>query len=86
MDRHPNRPAHIHFLVVDPEDKHHSLVTQIFDRESKWLNSDAVFAVKDELVVDFKKTNRPGLDYELEYDLVIAPNDEALADIEGHAQ
>lgn len=52
LDRHPYRPAHIHFWVE--ADGHRTLVTQIFDRESEYLKDDSVFAVKDNLIVDFK--------------------------------
>lgn len=44
MDRHPNRPAHIHLRIVAAGCA--TLVTQLFDRKSKWLDDDAVFAVK----------------------------------------
>jgi catechol 1,2-dioxygenase/hydroxyquinol 1,2-dioxygenase len=49
--RHPNRPAHIHFLV-----KAHGftdLTTHIFVAGSPYIDSDAVFAVKESLVTDF---------------------------------
>jgi catechol 1,2-dioxygenase len=52
LDRHPYRPAHIHFWIE--ADGHRTLVTQIFDRTSDYLKDDSVFAVKDDLVVDFK--------------------------------
>lgn len=39
MDRHPYRPAHIHFNVMAPG--HKSLVTQVFDRESEYLKDDS---------------------------------------------
>lgn len=39
------------FYVDAPEHKH--LVTQVFDRESKYLDDDSVFAVKDNLIIDF---------------------------------
>ena len=52
MDRHPFRPAHIHFRVRAPG--HQELVTQIFDRNNQYLENDSVFAVKDSLIVDFK--------------------------------
>jgi catechol 1,2-dioxygenase len=32
---------------------HKTLVSQVFDRESDYLKDDAVFAVKDSLVIDF---------------------------------
>ncbi|QIW99165.1 hypothetical protein AMS68_004683 [Peltaster fructicola] len=51
LDRHPMRPAHIHFILSAPGYK--PLVTQIFDRRDKHIDNDTVFAVKDSLVVDF---------------------------------
>ncbi len=49
--RHGNRPAHIHFIVG--AEGHASLTTHIFVAGSPYLDSDAVFGVKDSLVVDF---------------------------------
>jgi hydroxyquinol 1,2-dioxygenase len=46
--RHPWRPAHLHFRILAPG--HRTLVTHIFDRDDRYLDSDAVFGVKDELV------------------------------------
>ncbi|BEI80365.1 hypothetical protein CcaverHIS002_0108940 [Cutaneotrichosporon cavernicola] len=37
-----------------PPPGHRTLVTQIFDRQSDYLKDDSVFAVKDNLIVDFK--------------------------------
>ncbi|GHJ89993.1 hypothetical protein NliqN6_6395 [Naganishia liquefaciens] len=51
MGRHPYRPAHIHFWIEAPG--HKTLVSQVFDRESDYLKDDAVFAVKDSLIIDF---------------------------------
>jgi catechol 1,2-dioxygenase len=45
LDRHPMRPAHIHFIVSAPG--YRSLTTQIFDRRDKHIADDAVFAVKE---------------------------------------
>jgi hydroxyquinol 1,2-dioxygenase len=50
--RHPWRPAHIHMIVRAPG--HRTLTTHIFDAESDWLDSDAVFAVKPSLVRHFE--------------------------------
>lgn len=50
-DRHPYRPAHIHFLVTAPG--YRELTTHIFIGGSEYIESDAVFAVKDSLVKDF---------------------------------
>ncbi|NIL84649.1 Hydroxyquinol 1,2-dioxygenase [Rhodococcus fascians] len=49
--RHPYRPAHIHFIVGAAG--HAPLTTHIFVEGSPYLDSDAVFGVKDSLVVDF---------------------------------
>jgi maleylacetate reductase len=49
--RHPWRPAHIHVIVSAPG--YHTVATHIFDSGSKYLASDAVFAVKSSLVRDF---------------------------------
>ena len=38
MDRHPYRPSHFHFRVRAPG--HQELVTQIFDREDKYVDND----------------------------------------------
>jgi catechol 1,2-dioxygenase len=51
LDRHPFRPAHVHFVVTAPG--HRPLTTQIFDSRDKYITDDAVFAVKDELVVEW---------------------------------
>ncbi|MDF3310619.1 dioxygenase [Rhodococcus sp. T2V] len=50
-NRHPYRPAHIHFIVAAPGFR--ELTTHIFIGGSDYLDSDAVFAVKDSLVREF---------------------------------
>jgi catechol 1,2-dioxygenase len=50
--RHPWRPAHIHMIVTAPGFQR--LQTHIFDAESAYLDSDAVFAVKPSLVRHFE--------------------------------
>lgn len=49
--RHPWRAAHVHLLVSAPG--HRTLTTHLFDAESEYLDSDAVFGVRDSLVVAF---------------------------------
>ena len=49
--RHPWRPAHIHMIVR--AEGHRTLTTHIFDADSDYLDSDAVFAVKPSLVRRF---------------------------------
>ena len=46
--RHPNRPAHVH--VIAGAAGHSPLTTHVFLAGSPWLDSDAVFGVKDSLV------------------------------------
>ena len=49
------------------------IVTQIFDRKSKYIDDDAVFAVKDSLIVDFlPRQGDPKADFELPYDFRLA--------------
>ena len=55
--RHPYRPAHIHFIVA--ADGHLPLTTHIFVAGSPYLDSDAVFAVKQRLITDFARVDDP---------------------------
>ena len=50
-ERHPYRPAHIHFIVTAPG--HRALTTHIFVAGSPYIESDAVFAVKKSLIKEF---------------------------------
>lgn len=50
-DRSPMRPAHVHFKVS--ADGFRPLVTHIFEKGDPYLGSDAVFGVKESLIVDF---------------------------------
>ncbi|WP_207557534.1 dioxygenase family protein [Mycobacteroides abscessus] len=52
--RHPYRPAHIHFIVNAPGFT--ELTTHAFVADSRYLDSDAVFAVKERLVIDFSES------------------------------
>jgi catechol 1,2-dioxygenase len=53
--RHPMRPAHIHFIVgasgFEP------VTTHMFVAGDQYLDSDAVFGVRDSLIVDFVTTD-----------------------------
>jgi protocatechuate 3,4-dioxygenase beta subunit len=49
--RHPMRPAHIHFMIS--ADGYERLITHIFVEGDEYLDSDAVFGVKNSLVTDF---------------------------------
>ena len=50
--RHPYRPAHVHFMIEHAG--YVTLVTHVFDSEDKYLDSDAVFGVKDSLIRDYE--------------------------------
>ncbi|KAI9672684.1 MAG: hypothetical protein M1831_000119 [Alyxoria varia] len=83
LDRHPMRPAHVHFIVS--AEGYKPLVTQVFDRRDEKIGDDAVFAVKDSLVVDFvpigEEARRKGRteQFELEYDFRLVSFEEAKA-------
>lgn len=48
-------------------------MTQIFDKNTKYLEDDSVFAVKDDLVVEFKPIkDNPKATLELQYDIRLA--------------
>jgi catechol 1,2-dioxygenase len=49
--RHPMRPAHIHFMIT--ANGYERLITHIFVEGDEYLDSDAVFGVKNSLVADF---------------------------------
>jgi hydroxyquinol 1,2-dioxygenase len=51
--RHPWRPAHIHFVVS--AEGYEPVTTHIFDSADKYLESDAVFAVKQSLVCELAR-------------------------------
>ncbi|RYP62279.1 hypothetical protein DL771_009809 [Monosporascus sp. 5C6A] len=63
LDRHPWRPGHVHFVVAAPG--HRALTTQVFDADDdRRCAGDAVFAVKDELLVRFRPLAEGGGDGE----------------------
>ncbi|KAL7621910.1 hypothetical protein AAE478_007410 [Parahypoxylon ruwenzoriense] len=74
MDRHPMRPAHIHIMVTHPDYK--GCTTQLYPKEDPWLASDTVFAVKDDLVIDFKPLEGDDkAQIQLDYNVILAPKD-----------
>jgi hydroxyquinol 1,2-dioxygenase len=87
--RHPWRPAHIHFVVS--ADGYEPVTTHIFDRTDPYLQSDAVFAVKDSLICDFARHEEPegeakrlgvaGPFYTTEFDFHLTPAGSAQATV-----
>lgn len=63
LGRHPNRPAHIHFIVG--AEGHEAITTHIFTPDCPYLGSDAVFGVKEDLVADFHEVSDPARAAEL---------------------
>jgi protocatechuate 3,4-dioxygenase beta subunit len=54
-NRHPMRPAHVHFLVNAKG--YEPLITHVFMDGDKYLDSDVVFGVKDDLVAKVEPRN-----------------------------
>ena len=52
--RHPWRPAHVHFMIDAPGFV--KLVTHVFEAGDPYLDSDAVFGVKDSLIRTFEQS------------------------------
>lgn len=70
LDRHPWRPAHMHFLVTAPGFA--KLTTHVFVAGDGYLASDAVFGVKDQLVAEFvRNANDADTMWTAEYDFVL---------------
>lgn len=79
MGHHPMRPGHIHFMIM--KDGYKSLISQIYDSETEYLDNDSVFAVKEELIGTMTKAPE-GADTDLvmTFDFVIR-NNALLGDI-----
>ncbi|PGH27593.1 hypothetical protein AJ80_00606 [Polytolypa hystricis UAMH7299] len=72
IDRHPFRPAHLHLMISHPDFR--TVTTQLFPSDDPYLESDTVFAVKHDLVVDFvplEGDDKASL--QLNYDVKLAP-------------
>ena len=57
LGRHPNRAAHLHFIITAPG--FDTVVTHIFTPDCQYLAEDAVFGVKQSLVAEFVKVDDP---------------------------
>jgi protocatechuate 3,4-dioxygenase beta subunit len=68
--RHPMRPPHLHFWITARGYK--PLITHLFVKGGKYLDSDAVFGVKPELIIDFRK-GKDGV-ATAHYDFVLMPD------------
>ena len=78
MGRHPYRPAHIHAIVSAPGFE--PVTTHVFVKGDAYLQSDAVFGVKNSLIAEFVKCEGTAPDgsksstpfWEAHYDFVLA--------------
>lgn len=67
--RHPWRPAHLHFMIQ--AEGYETLVTHVFRDGDPYLDSDAVFGVRQSLVADWVR--QPDGVTTLDFDFVLHP-------------
>lgn len=89
-ERHPNRPAHLHFIVEVPGFE--TVTTHIFHADDPYLDSDVVFGVKESLIRDFSRVDDedraaalaiPNPFHEVRFDCVLTPAAEKTRRTEG---
>jgi len=68
---HPWRPAHLHFMITAPG--YETLITHVFRDGDTYLDSDAVFGVRQSLVAEW--VEQADGTYLLEFDFVLNPRD-----------
>ncbi|WP_417264351.1 dioxygenase [Celeribacter sp.] len=73
MGHHPMRPGHVHFMIM--KDGYKTLISQIYDSTTEYLDNDSVFAVKEDLIGEMVKAPE-GADTDLvmTFDFVIRDN------------
>lgn len=71
LGRHPYRPAHTHFLVTAPG--YQRLVTHTFVEGDPYLESDAVFGVKETLIARYERIDGGDTVWCCAFDFVLAP-------------
>ncbi|MEM6381908.1 MAG: intradiol ring-cleavage dioxygenase [Pseudomonadota bacterium] len=69
LGRHPNRPAHMHFLVTAPG--YEQIITHTFVAGDRWLTSDAVFGVKASLIASMETGEPGGPQWKSQFDFVM---------------
>lgn len=67
--RHPWRPAHLHFMIKAPG--YETLITHVFRNGDQYLDSDAVFGVRQSLIADW--VEQADGTWLVEYDFVLNP-------------
>lgn len=90
LERDPHRPAHLHYIIT--ADGFDQVTTHIFDPEDPYINSDAVFGVKESLIGDFahvddadraKELEVGNPFWDIEFNIVLAPKGGSNADQNG---
>jgi hydroxyquinol 1,2-dioxygenase len=80
MGRHPFRPAHVHFMISAAG--YEPVTTELFVSDDPYLDSDAVFGVRESLIVPFVRNDseeeaaRLGIPvpfFTVDFDFVLAP-------------
>ena len=80
LKRHPNRAAHMHFIVTAPG--YDPVITHIFEPSCRYLSEDAVFGVKETLIAEFVRVDdaaaieKAGFDrpfWRVDWDFTLAP-------------
>jgi catechol 1,2-dioxygenase len=71
QDRHPYRPAHIHFMIS--REGYRTLITQVFDSTDESIESDVVFGVTHALSGNYVR--QADGTYRLDYDFTLQPGE-----------
>ena len=69
LGRHPNRPAHMHYIVSAPGFQ--TIVTHTFVDDDQYLTSDAVFGVKESLISTFEENPAGDTKFHAPFDFVL---------------
>jgi hydroxyquinol 1,2-dioxygenase len=71
--RHNWRAAHVHAIVSAPG--HRPVTTHVFDSQNQYLDSDAVFGVRDSLIQEFRPVgpqDPPDVEFVVDVDFALA--------------
>ena len=73
LGRHPNRPAHMHFIVSAPG--YERIITHTFVDGDEWLTSDAVFGVKASLISTMEPGDEGDTMWKSSFDFIMVEQD-----------
>jgi protocatechuate 3,4-dioxygenase beta subunit len=73
LGRHPNRPAHMHFIVEAPG--YERIITHTFVDGDEWLTSDAVFGVKASLISTMEPGEEGDTMWKSSFDFIMVEQD-----------